>query len=84
LNGQEVRVQIELTDDEALVLFDLLFDYGSQDDGRQLVIRNAAERNALWRLHGALERRLVQPFEKDYADQLSAARARLEDGGGSW
>lgn len=75
---------IELTDDESLVLFDLLSSYDSQDDDRQLKIRHAAERNVLWSLHGALERQLVAPFQTDYDDQLSAARSRVEERGGSW
>lgn len=77
-------MQIELTDDEALVLFELLFSYGNADDGRQLPVRYAAERNALWALSAQLEKRLVAPFQEDYQHQLSAARTRLEDKSGSW
>ncbi|WP_145183329.1 hypothetical protein [Planctomycetes bacterium Pla163] len=77
-------MKLELTDDEALVLFELLADYGTSDDGRQLVVRHASERNALWAVHAALEKRLVAPFQQDYADQLSAARSRIEGEGGSW
>lgn len=75
---------LELTNDEALVLFDLLFDYGEKDDGRNLIVRSAAERNALWALHAALEKQLVAPFEPDYAEQLAAARTRMEEQGGGW
>lgn len=77
-------MQIDLTDDEALVLFDLLVDYATTDEGRRVVVRVAAERNALWALHAALEKVLVAPFQSDYADQLAAARSRLEVQGGSW
>lgn len=77
-------MKIDLTEDEALVLFELLADYGTSDDGRQLVVRHAAERNALWAVHAALERGLVAPFQPDYSDQLSAARSRVEEQGGSW
>jgi hypothetical protein len=38
---------LELSEDEALVLFELLGGYGESDDGRTLVISHAAERNAL-------------------------------------
>ena len=75
---------LNLTHDEALVLFDLLSDYGSDDDDRTLTIRHAAERNALWALEGVLEQQLVTPFEPDYREQLAAARARLEAKGGGW
>lgn len=77
-------MKIDLTEDEALVLFDLLADYGDRDDGRQLVVRHAAERNALWAVHGELEKVLVAPFQRDYSAQLAAARARVEERGGSW
>jgi len=70
--------------DEALVLFDLLLDYGAKDDARTLIVRSPAERNALWALHAALEKRLAVPFEADYAERLAAARTRLEEQGGGW
>jgi len=75
---------IDLTEDEALVLFELLADYGTNDDGRQLVVLHAAKRNVLWAVHSALEKALVAPFQRDYADHLSAARSRVEEQGGSW
>ena len=77
-------MHIELSDDEALVLFELLADYAKNEDGRRLQIRYAAERNALWALHSALENTLVVPFQPDYGEQLENARARLEERGGSW
>lgn len=77
-------MKIELTEDEALVLFELLADYGTSDDGRHLVVRHASERNALSAVHAALEKGLVAPLQDDYVDQLSAARSRVEEEGGSW
>jgi hypothetical protein len=75
---------IELSDDEALVLFELLVEYGSKDDGRELKVSHAAERNALWALSAQLEKQLVAPFKSDYAALLSAARERVEHQGGTW
>jgi hypothetical protein len=75
---------IELDDDAALVLFDLLNGYGENDDGRTLAIRNAAERNSLWSLASALEKSLVAQFQPDYVAQLERARARAEERAGSW
>lgn len=77
-------MQIELTDDEALVLFELLFSYADSQDGRQLVLRHVAERNALWALSAQLEKGVVGPFQQDYQQLLSAARARVEERNGSW
>jgi hypothetical protein len=75
---------LELSDDEALVLFDLLADYATKDDGRNLPIRHASERNALWTLEASLERQLTAPFQSDYGAQLEAARLHLEEMNGGW
>ena len=75
---------VDLSDEEALVLFELLHEYGSNDDGRELKVQHAAERNALWALCAALEKRLVAPFQPNYAELLSKARACIEEQGGSW
>lgn len=75
---------VELTDDEALVLFDLLADYATVDDGTMLPIKRAAERNALWALEAALERQLTVPFQANYREQVDHARTRLEERAGGW
>ncbi|HJX65955.1 MAG TPA: hypothetical protein VJ860_18605 [Polyangia bacterium] len=77
-------MNVDLSDDEALVLLDLLHDYGSNDDGREIKVNHAAERNALWALSAQLEKRLVAPLPPNYAELLSQARARVEQQGGSW
>jgi hypothetical protein len=53
---------IELSDDQALVLFELLSRYGENGNERQLAVREAAERNVLWAISGILEKQLVAPF----------------------
>lgn len=75
---------LELTDDEALVLFDLLADYATKDDGRNLPIKHAAERNALWALEASIERQLTVPFQADYGAALEAARLRVQEMSGDW
>ena len=74
----------DLGEDEALVLFELLHEYGSNDDGRELKVRHLAERTALWALSAQLEKRLVAPLQPNYAELLSEARTRVEQLGGSW
>ena len=59
---------------EALILFELLHDFHRQPT---LQIKDDAERLALARVHGALESTLVEPFSKDYAEIISAARRNL-------
>jgi hypothetical protein len=66
-----MSVSVELEPDEALVLFELL---ASRKDLVEQLKLEAPERNVLWALECALERKLVPPFQSDYADQLSAAR----------
>lgn len=66
-----MSLQIELADDVALVLFDLL----ASDKLADRV--EAPERNALWVLEGLLEKQLVAPLSKDYSNQLEQARSSL-------
>ena len=61
--------------DEALVLFEVLADFQSQPS---LAVPTAAEGLALIRLHGLLEKTLVEPFRPDYRELLEGARARLK------
>jgi hypothetical protein len=75
---------IELTEDEALVLFEMLARSEGDSDERQLRLEHVAERNALWALHAQLERVLTAPFQRDYDDLLAGARMRVEAAGGSW
>ena len=69
--GIYMAVEVTLEDDVALVLLDLLH---SEQLEKQV---GTAERNALWVLEGALEKRLVAPFQPDYLEQLRKARASL-------
>jgi hypothetical protein len=77
--SNESRVQFELGHEEAIVLFELLADFQSED---ALVIPSSAERLALIRLSGALERVLVDVFRTDYKEILRAARQRLVEQAG--
>jgi hypothetical protein len=71
-----VPVHLELTGDEALVLFDFLQRF---DDEGALAIRGQAEERVLWNLHCLLQRRVVAIFQPDYRELLAAARDRLRD-----
>ena len=76
-------MHIEISEDEALVLFDMLQSFGASDE-RTIALRHVAERNALWALNAQLEKQLVAPFKKEYAKLLDDARARVEAEGGPW
>jgi hypothetical protein len=66
-----MSVALQLEDDEALVLFELLASkklLGSVD---------TPERNVLCGVEALLEKQLVAPFQSDYLEQLAAARQSL-------
>jgi hypothetical protein len=76
-------VHIDISEDEALVLFDLLQAFEASDE-TTIALRHVAERNALWALTAQLEKQLVAPFKEEYAALLSAARTRVEKHGPPW
>ena len=69
-----MSIQIELTDDDAIVLFEWLC---LLIEGKQLDTVHPAERQVLWNLQCELERQLVPPFQPDYIEQLEEAKKRL-------
>ena len=69
-------VSIGLTKDEALVLFEFLSRFSSQD---VLEIQDQAEERALWNLACSREKVLAEPFSGRWMEIISAARERLRD-----
>lgn len=69
-------VQLELTEDEALVLFEFLARF---DDSDTLSLVDQAEERMLWNLHCRLQKQLVEIFDPNYETMVEAARARLRD-----
>ena len=66
-----MATQVQLTDDEALVLFELL------SSGKLTAATDTAEAHALGIVLASLERQLTSPFISNYADKLAAARSAL-------
>jgi hypothetical protein len=64
-------VTIQLSRDEALVLFDWL--HRSEDEGRVSRPEHHAEQVALWNLSALLERELVEPFKQSYSQLVDEA-----------
>jgi len=73
-------VQITLTSDEALVLFDLLTRYS--EDG-VLGTRDQSEQRALWNLQCLLENVLPEALHRNYKTLLSKAQEQLRDPDGT-
>ena len=69
-------VVIELSQDEALVLFEWLSRFNESEAPS---FEDQAEQRVLWDLEAMLESMLAEPFDPRYADILSAARARVRD-----
>lgn len=78
-------VELRLTPDQALVLFEWLHRLEDDDALDELPGLLRGERAALWALSGALERTLAEPFKPEYRRLVDEARDRLavhyEDGG---
>lgn len=67
---------LDLTQDEATVLFEWLTHFNKRDDAEFV---DQAEQRVLWDLEATLEARLEAPFEVDYDVRLAAARERVRD-----
>ncbi len=68
------QVTIRLSDDQALVLYELLSRF---DHDEELTVEDRAEERVLWDVHAQLEKALVAPFDPRYAALVAAARDRL-------
>ena len=66
-----MATQVQLSDDEALVLFELL------SSGKLAQATDTAEAHALGVVLATLEKQLVAPFASDYSDRLAAAKSSL-------
>ncbi len=67
-------MKLELTDDQALVLFEWL---ARLDEREAFPVEDPAEEQVLWCLHGQLEKVLSEPFRADYRELVEQARARV-------
>jgi hypothetical protein len=70
------RVKIELTSDQALVLYDWLARFNQRADTD---FSDQAEERILFDLEAMLEKALVAPLQSDYADLLAQARSNVRD-----
>ena len=74
----EQPVVIQLSPDQAVVLFELLARF---DEEERLSVADPAEERVLWEVHAQLERTLVAPLDPRYAVLLAAARSRVAGAG---
>jgi hypothetical protein len=68
------KISIELTNHEALVLFDFLARFG-EENTRPLA--DQAEQQVLWKIEGILEKQLVEVISPDYDRLVTEAREQV-------
>lgn len=70
-------IKLNLTIDQALVLFDLLARVNANETNNFL--EDEAEQKVLWTIEGQLEKVLIEPFKANYNDIIKNARQRLNE-----
>jgi hypothetical protein len=70
------KINIELSKDEGLVLFEMLSRFSNNEELR---IVDQSEQRVLWNIQAELEKLLTNPFQADYQDLLLKARERVRD-----
>jgi len=68
------NVNLTLSKDEALVLFEFLSRFSDEE---KLEIKDKSEEQVLWNVQGSLEKLLSEPFSKEYSSLLDKARRNL-------
>ncbi|RBW62489.1 hypothetical protein DS884_02495 [Tenacibaculum sp. E3R01] len=71
------KVNIELTNDEAIVLFEFLARFNESDDLSRF--EDQSEQRVLWNIECILEKELSEPFISNYQDIIKIARENVRD-----
>jgi hypothetical protein len=73
---QSTQVKLELTNDEALVLYDWLARFNQRDKAD---FADQTEERVLFDLEAILEKTLAAPLQSNYAELLARARANVRN-----
>ncbi|OJJ15703.1 hypothetical protein BKI52_38120 [marine bacterium AO1-C] len=71
------KVNIELSKNEALVLFEFLARFNESDHPN--LFEDQAEQRIMWNLEAILETKLIEPFYENYLEIIQQARAQVRD-----
>ena len=71
------KVNIGLTNDEAIVLFEFLARFNESDDLNRF--EDQSEQRVLWDIECILEKELSEPFRADYKEILKKSRETVRD-----
>lgn len=72
----EEKIQINLSKDEAILLFEFLSRFSNKD---KLEVGDPSEARVLWNILCDLEKALVEPFSEKYAKILEEAHEKIRD-----
>lgn len=75
--NKEQTINLEITKDESLVLFDFSSRFNQSE--HKEIFEDQAEQKTLWIVESQLEKQLVEIFKPDYKDIISDARKRIRD-----
>ncbi len=73
----KVKINIELTKDEAIVLFAFLAEFNKKDNNE--LFSDQAEQRVLWDIECVLEKQLSEPLKADYLEIVRQAREKIRD-----
>lgn len=71
------KVNIELTNDEAVVLFEFLSRFNQSELTGSF--EDQAEQRVLWNIESDLEKKLSEIFKSNYQEILKIAREKIRD-----
>jgi hypothetical protein len=71
------KINIELTNEEAIVFFEFLGRFNEQDDLSKF--EDQAEQRVLWDIERILEKKLSEPFRADFKEIVKKAREKVRD-----
>jgi len=71
------KINIGLTKEEAIVLFEFLARFNEQE--RKELFEDQAEKRVLWDIECILEKELSEPFSSDYLEIVKKAREKVRD-----
>ncbi|MCU0322323.1 MAG: hypothetical protein MUE72_07900 [Chitinophagaceae bacterium] len=75
--GNNPNVNIELTKDEAIVLFEFLGRFNEVENNS--LFEDQSEQRVMWDIECILEKKLAEPFRKDYSEIVKKARKNVRD-----
>ena len=71
------KVNIELSKEEAIVLFEFLGRFNDKNDSSRF--EDQSEQRVLWNIECILEKELSEPFRADYQEIVKNAREAVRD-----